>query len=995
MIDLFSFGFFDQSFCQRACLTLMHSLWQMTFLLVVAWGINRSRLVLSPQQGYLLHVTALLIGLAALPVTFVMLKPAETTTVAAQLAAFDEDLFAEEPTAPVMPLPVATQQELLPQQAVTPQSQPNIAANSASTPSVWPRLTPWLTGLYLLGVVIMAMRLLLGIVQVDRLSKQAEPIISGPAFDSLRSLARRWSLHAAPVLAQTQQIVVPKVVGLLRPTILLPTSALTGLTASELEMILAHELAHVRRHDMWLHLVQRLAEVALFFNPALWLLSQQISKLREYCCDELACDAIEAKEASETAPEAARLSYAQALLRVVELSSNGQGNNNPANRKLVALAASGRSPSELRRRVARLFGEPMREPVRMSRGGVLTVALLIAAMFFLASPSVWNAQAEPNGSQAKIESEEPTPEAKETDAESKPEKTVDKTPAKLSGKIVLEDGSPADAKGWLYSDATVATEQSTSSYSSLEGDFSDKFSCEVHAGIVWLSYFPKGYAPTWIGPLELKPGEARDDLRLVLEPGFSTRVRLTDEQGQIVPGATVVAHPEIDGSCGGPIRKQTTNAKGELLLTHLAKTRYQLTITAPGFQPLHTAPLRVEANEMLRPTMVRSVPSTGIVRFADGTPAPFSKLRCKFELREDGREQGYGNDGDGFWGQTLFKADATGRFKLDQLSTGSRYLFIVEAVDGARAIVTDLQAGQEGVQIVLPRRRDLLVRISGDVSKLTKRKGKPFVSVRQPISMVMPDHRRGDLIGDDLELEPVVENGKTILQGIFRGLAVDLSPDAEKQMVDVSLGYDHQTKKSVELNLTGGTAVEFTLQEAEKTSTQPAKPPTKPTADDTETNAKATKGIVVRVARLIAPDDKPSMKEGDRLINWTSPYGKTEKLLINTLEPPLLVSAGVKSARAEAARNEGYYQVLLELTPEAATQMRKTTAKLMADSKPGAPFRLAMLLDDQVLMAPTLRSTLSDQIAITSGDMKDEKQAKELARKIGPPPVEVPKAASE
>ncbi len=98
-----------------------------------------------------------------------------------------------------------------------------------------------------------------------------------------------WRLRSVPLIAQAERIAVPTVIGLLRPMILLPASALTALTANELELILAHELAHVRRFDLWVNLLQRLGEVVLFFNPAMWYLSRRISTLREYCCDELVC----------------------------------------------------------------------------------------------------------------------------------------------------------------------------------------------------------------------------------------------------------------------------------------------------------------------------------------------------------------------------------------------------------------------------------------------------------------------------------------------------------------------------------------------------------------------------------------------------------------------------------------------------------------------------------------------------------------------------------
>ena len=169
------------------------------------------------------------------------------------------------------------------------------------------------------------------------------------------------------LLARSQQITVPKIIGLVRPTILLPAAAVIGLSTSELEMVLAHELAHIRRHDMWVNLLQRLAEAVLFFNPALWYLSRRTSSLREFCCDELTCGEL-TKSGEET-----RTRYARALLKVVEVSIRTAANRSKGrlheSSELASLAASGKSPSELRRRVAHLFGEELREPIRLTPAG--------------------------------------------------------------------------------------------------------------------------------------------------------------------------------------------------------------------------------------------------------------------------------------------------------------------------------------------------------------------------------------------------------------------------------------------------------------------------------------------------------------------------------------------------------------------------------------------------------------------------------------------------
>src|SRR5690606_34223785 len=130
----------------------------------------------------------------------------------------------------------------------------------------------------------------------------------------LEHLAQQLSVRSQPVVAYSEQVLVPRIVGLLRPVILLPTSAMTGLAPEQVEMVLAHELTHLRRHDLWVNLLQRIAEAALFFNPSLWYLSHRIHVLREYACDDAVC-----RTASEGADDV-RCRYAAALLQIAELS---------------------------------------------------------------------------------------------------------------------------------------------------------------------------------------------------------------------------------------------------------------------------------------------------------------------------------------------------------------------------------------------------------------------------------------------------------------------------------------------------------------------------------------------------------------------------------------------------------------------------------------------------------------------------------------------------
>ncbi|MHC4180592.1 MAG: M56 family metallopeptidase, partial [Planctomycetota bacterium] len=105
------------------------------------------------------------------------------------------------------------------------------------------------------------------------------------------TLGERLGLRFPPRVCVSEKIREAIVVGLWRPLVLLPTSWLTEMTPEVLEAVIAHELAHVRRLDLWVNLLQRLMETLLFYHPAIWWLSRRVGLEREMCADELAVGA--------------------------------------------------------------------------------------------------------------------------------------------------------------------------------------------------------------------------------------------------------------------------------------------------------------------------------------------------------------------------------------------------------------------------------------------------------------------------------------------------------------------------------------------------------------------------------------------------------------------------------------------------------------------------------------------------------------------------------
>src|SRR5438132_1108681 len=113
-----------------------------------------------------------------------------------------------------------------------------------------------------------------------------EPV--DPAWlETLNELRRRLEISRPVRLLKSALVEVPTVIGWLRPVILLPAASLTGLTPSQLEAILAHELAHVRRLDYVVGAFQCLVETLMFYHPAVWWISRCVREERENCCDDL------------------------------------------------------------------------------------------------------------------------------------------------------------------------------------------------------------------------------------------------------------------------------------------------------------------------------------------------------------------------------------------------------------------------------------------------------------------------------------------------------------------------------------------------------------------------------------------------------------------------------------------------------------------------------------------------------------------------------------
>lgn len=165
---------------------------------------------------------------------------------------------------------------------------------SLSAASIWHAITnqlalhvPYIISLYLIGFVFMSGRFIINVLQVQRIINKDNVPAAVQRQEFVNIWQRTLGIHKEVSIYLSSRITVPTMIGAIKPIILLPASAISQLSTQQLEAILLHELAHIKRHDYLLNIFQTIGETILFFNPFVWLLSSIIRREREHCCDDL------------------------------------------------------------------------------------------------------------------------------------------------------------------------------------------------------------------------------------------------------------------------------------------------------------------------------------------------------------------------------------------------------------------------------------------------------------------------------------------------------------------------------------------------------------------------------------------------------------------------------------------------------------------------------------------------------------------------------------
>src|SRR5579864_3501783 len=164
------------------------------------------------------------------------------------------------------------------------------ARSSATTPSLTSSLNalPWLVEAWLFGVAFFSLRSAGGFLLIERERRRQSALVSPRVREICHTLQNRFGLNRAIAYCECKWLQAPAVIGWFRPVVFLPISALTGLSEQQLEVVIAHELAHIQRLDPFVNVFQVCVETLLFYHPAIWWLNKKIRVEREHCCDDMA-----------------------------------------------------------------------------------------------------------------------------------------------------------------------------------------------------------------------------------------------------------------------------------------------------------------------------------------------------------------------------------------------------------------------------------------------------------------------------------------------------------------------------------------------------------------------------------------------------------------------------------------------------------------------------------------------------------------------------------
>ncbi len=421
-----------------------------------------------------------------------------------------------------------------------------------------------------LGVCLMLLRLAFRIHGSQKLVRQCQPLDNPQISELIESICQILQIRRKITVFVGSHIRMPGVVGFVRPTLLLPVSIYSGIPIKDIEAMLAHELAHIKRHDYLLHFVQMLIESLLFFNPWVWWISRQINFEREACCDQMASKIIGHKQ-----------TYAESLIAWYERALTGD--KLPDN-IVMAFSGSNKTHSMLER-VQRLL-TPKYQPILklswMKTVSIFLVSFLLLTGLYQASHvavAVAGRWLTPQERVALIKEI-----GKEVGEQYSLNDLDDDRQVIFSGTINAKFPSDIPTEH-CNCDISVRVRRHHSSGSYGYGvEYGEPFNIQSPAGVTNLVVKCDGFSPKVFETVYTEPNDVIDNLVIELVKGDSGKILFLNEDDQFIPNVSILGGFQLIPNTLSHTIVENNIKNGHVDILDAVGETLTLHVLAPGYE---------------------------------------------------------------------------------------------------------------------------------------------------------------------------------------------------------------------------------------------------------------------------------------------------------------------------------------------------------------------------------------------------------------------------
>lgn len=607
----------------------------------------------------------------------------------------------------------------------------------------WP---VWLTAGWLLGATFMLVRLaccLVGTHRVLREEHRPDWAILEDLEKLIDELARQLGVWQTISLVCSSRVMSPCIGGLLWPVLLMPTSLINGVPLDVWRVILAHELAHVRRWDYLINLFQMLVESVFFYHPAVWWISRRMRVEREACCDALAAECT-----------GRPLAVARALLDVADWAEQRRITHARAIMAWQSFDGDG-DPNELSDRVHRLAQPDAAPRLRLPWYTFLGVlAFTVTCLFVLQ----WGARV---AVQTAVKSMTPAERVEklveinlsqfgsaraETSGGAVSQGATPAIPdvhTTLTGVIKTNDGTelPRDLYVHLQESTKNSMRSATVSVdlkNPLQGVFSTQIRTPCSVAIYSTAM---GRAPAIFGPLRARPGMVIPPVELVLSRGQKLAIRILDERGKPLAGVAVSGNLLIEFGSGKSSVRGFPDLRSDVdgminIENGIPNREYQVVAEKSGIQKTRET-LLLKSGQVIDWTLKDARPTTGLI-LSEETGKPVENAEIVFvnsQCNVAGKafNEGIYDPREAYTsGRLVAVSGSDGSFSLDTLADDSEYALCIKSANYRWQILEHVSAGEKDLIVKMKPPLYVKGRIDGPLDSLSKvqQDGKTVYQIR-------------------------------------------------------------------------------------------------------------------------------------------------------------------------------------------------------------------------------------------------------------------------